>query len=551
MIRNAIYAASSFARSLPDTSADAGQSVAITLRWSDAASIAGDAISRPRGEARRETRAVSLAFITAGIAYIAMSMAVIQCCNAAASLLVGYINSLPALIVTSVFARGGWSVALAVATSWAALLLLMLSNDLGPHEALKITLYTMLTVAPQAIAVGLLLPRTTRVLLVGFAPVFGVMGLLALALMIVSTLTGWTTEQTPALPAVAAAVFGMVTGCGTAIVAIRRDRQLAVGALLASLAAGGAIGATTRESFVLAAVGSAGVNGLLALVGWQAIAGFIRLKQRGFLPDEVLHFMTCLLVPTIFPPTGGDVSIWLWLPYLGSAVILGTILVHRRDCATRGAPKRMLLLRVFGPMRIHNLLLDALDDSWRRVGVVDLVVGLDVALRTVSALSLENFLLGRAHRQFLADEANARQRLEVTKRQRRALDGRFPLNEWYCLQEIWPYVVDSLASTADVVLMDLRGFGEANRGVMFELSLLLRRVPLERVVFLTDSRTDKRVLSEVIHHVGMRLPTGSPNATMADLRIDLLHCEATRPADFDAVMNAVFTAAWSDRARAA
>ena len=187
MIRNAIYAASSFARCPPDTSADAGQSVAITLRWSDAASIAGDAISRPRGEARRETRAVSLAFITAGIAYIAMSMAVIQCCNAAASLLVGYINSLPALIVTSVFARGGWSVALAVATSWAALLLLMLSNDLGPHEALKITLYTMLTVAPQAIAVGLLLPRTTRVLLVGFAPVFGVMGLLALGVVI----DGW------------------------------------------------------------------------------------------------------------------------------------------------------------------------------------------------------------------------------------------------------------------------------------------------------------------------------------------------------------------------
>lgn len=547
MIRRAIYAASASDRDLPDAwSTPVQRDVPLTLRWFDAASQDGESRSRPRDEARREAHAVQAAFVAAGAAYIAISIVTMHCCNPAGSFLVGYMNSLPALIVTCVFARAGWSVTLAVATSWAALLLLIFANDLGPHAALSIVLPAMFTVAPQLITVGLLLPRTTRTLLVGFVPVFGLLGLLTLAVLTLSRVMGETTEEMPSMLMFAGGALGSVTGTIAAAIAIRRGRQAVAAAVLAAMALGGTIGAT-RVSPVLAVVGSTGVNGLLTLVAWWAIGWFVKVKQRGVLPDEMLHFMICLLVPTIFPPAGGDLSASLWLPFAGSIAVLWAIASLRRHRARRVNPKRMLLLRVFGPARIRNWLLDALDDTWRRVGTVDLVVGLDVALRTMSALSLENFLLGRAHRQFLAAEPDVRRHLDTALSQRPALDGRYPLNEWYCLPDIWPHVVDSLARAADVVLMDLRGFGEANRGVMFELSLLMRRVPLERVVFLADARTDQRVLSLVLRDAGTKLPLDSPNAGAPDLRVDVLRCSGAREADADAVANALFAAAWKHR----
>jgi hypothetical protein len=45
--------------------------------------------------------------------------------------------------------------------------------------------------------------------------------------------------------------------------------------------------------------------------------------------------------------------------------------------------KRLLLLRVFGSADKRERLLDALDDTWRRVGRIDLIAGTDLAMRTL------------------------------------------------------------------------------------------------------------------------------------------------------------------------
>jgi hypothetical protein len=46
--------------------------------------------------------------------------------------------------------------------------------------------------------------------------------------------------------------------------------------------------------------------------------------------------------------------------------------------------------------------------------------------------------------------------------------------------------------------MDLRGFTRDNAGCVFELKELARMVPLERVVFVVDRRTDETLLMQTL-----------------------------------------------------
>ena len=66
-------------------------------------------------------------------------------------------------------------------------------------------------------------------------------------------------------------------------------------------------------------------------------------------------------------------------------------------------------------------------------------------------------------------------------------------------------VLSRLVHDSDVVMMDLRGFSRHNAGCVFELHELARLVPLERVVFVIDRRTDEALLAETLgdHRAGV------------------------------------------------
>jgi hypothetical protein len=59
-------------------------------------------------------------------------------------------------------------------------------------------------------------------------------------------------------------------------------------------------------------------------------------------------------------------------------------------------------------------------------------------------------------------------------------------------------VLSRLVHESDAVLMDLRGFSRDNAGCVFELHELVRLVPLDRVVFVVDRRTDETLLAETL-----------------------------------------------------
>ena len=320
-------------------------------------------------------------------------------------------------------------------------------------------------------------------------------------------------------------MVGLLLGTALAVLAIRKQKALPAALLMAALTMVGFAGGP------LVVAGSIGSNGLFAIMVWAAMRGMIEIKRRGWAPDETLHFALCLLVPTTFPFLYLDPSVWQWVPYVASLLTVMSVALWRRSKRARARPPRLLLLRVFGDERVGSGVLDALDDTWRRLGTVDLVVGPDVAVRTVGAASLENFLMGRAHRQFIATRDDLDRDLQRASDAWPALDLRYALHEWYCLPDTWPTVVERLVSAADVVLVDLRGFGEQNRGVAFELSILMQRMPLERVVLITDATTNEPVLTNVLERARTALPANSPNARRESLRRrsdPLLRTEAHR-----------------------
>jgi hypothetical protein len=49
-------------------------------------------------------------------------------------------------------------------------------------------------------------------------------------------------------------------------------------------------------------------------------------------------------------------------------------------------------------------------------------------------------------------------------------DARYRVNDFFCFDNAWRAVVSHLARGSDAVLVDLRGFGRQNSGVVFELT---------------------------------------------------------------------------------
>jgi hypothetical protein len=285
------------------------------------------------------------------------------------------------------------------------------------------------------------------------------------------------------------------------------------------------------------------LNVLQVFVVWLIFKGFVRLQDRNLLPAQVLHshlcwgWLTCylLLIAVNGTPFFGDTP---WLPwtlvgaYLCYIVVLHTML--RRIRAQRiGKPgKRLLLLRVFGSPQKRERLLEMLDDSWRRIGRVDLITGTDLAMRGLASMTLEAFLLRRLDGEFLKTDAEVDRRLEGLRCE---IDGdvRFPVNSINCYANAWQYAVTRLAANSDAVLLDLRGFTRTNEGCVFELTYLVRYITLRRCIMLVDHTTDMASLQDVAQAAWAGLPLDSPNAQestpeILTLKLEKLSQAATR-----------------------
>jgi hypothetical protein len=251
-----------------------------------------------------------------------------------------------------------------------------------------------------------------------------------------------------------------------------------------------------------------GVFMILVLpVGWVAwrLLQFLasRFEQKSFSDVQLVVDCWWLIV------TADELVTHFSTPYGlgGIAIGLTAFAVYRISVALalawQPAPhgeqskQRLLLLRVFGYQARTETLFDRVAQQWRFHGPVQLIAGVDLAMRIVDPGDMLAFVGGRLDERYVRSMDDVRRRVGELDMERDP-DGRFRVNEVYCHTDNWQSTLTALLATTDIVLMDLRSFSSANSGCVFELEQLVSRLAPERIVFVYDRTTDLRLLGSCL-----------------------------------------------------
>jgi hypothetical protein len=513
------------------------------------ATTARMAVGRVRG-------ALQLAFLVSALVYTVAQTVVVYVGQSAAvapraAVALAFFSTLPSLYVAVAFTRPRIRMWFIAAAAWflAGFSLLTVGLRVPWQVAVGIMGDGMSFVAPALTCVIPLTWRTTRGLLVGFVPLVGLWLAISTAASLGLAALGFDLAGPVTLPVGLMGLTATAVGVAIAVRAIRHGVKGNAVIVLASLLCIGALASWwTNFTLATALVAGIGFNGLMTIVLWSAFAGFLRLKTDGFLPDEVLHVALCWLACTVFLGIFSRAETVSQIPMLllpGTAAVATLYLLLTKTRARRPAieHKRLLLLRVFTESSARRRLLAMLENSWRHVGSIDIVVGVDLAAQTLGAVALQDFLLGRVDRLIVTSTRNVDVRRRSTLPL--AVDGRFPVNEFLCEAGVWQAVVTGLVDAADVVLMDLRGFSAENRGAAFELSLVVQRRPLSKLVLIMDATTDATHAAHIVHRTRAGLPPISGNCHGPSPRITVIRSDATSHLRGD-VLQRVLDAAFHD-----
>jgi hypothetical protein len=520
----------------------------LSIHRIDASAMAARDEPVAAGAARREAAAARLAYAASGGAFVLLGATLVyqglrlggQSWRAA-TVLAG-INTFVGLVLILMFVRPRPLAALLTIALWIGCYFVLAVGIVRTSWAVAANVLVGSIPVTMSLPLVLIVPfalRTMRPLVVAFVPVVTLLIVLSTAMALVFDLLDVPLTDTPTVRSTLGGMVAAVLGVALVVRQIRRGLHASF--VVAWLTAfGGAVLVLWRSGSLLAAfVLGVLVNGTFVLVSWTLLRLFLRLKALGYVPSETLHYTGCWVLYAVSLALAAQLS-WSLLPALVVAFVIYLAILHGlllRDQRPEQTPRRMLLLRVFQHAPIRSWLMDLLDDSWRRIGRIDTVVGLDLALHTLNALALEDFLRGRVRRQFVKNPVEVRERIAALP-SALAIDRRYPLNELHCLPGTWQQVVTALLDAADVVLIDLRGLRPANRGVLYELALAVRRVPLRRLVVVTDARTDSSLVEQAAREAWTG--PGDADRTTARSTLDVLTLGASASVNARAVTTAVF-----------
>jgi hypothetical protein len=165
---------------------------------------------------------------------------------------------------------------------------------------------------------------------------------------------------------------------------------------------------------------------------------------------------------------------------------------------------------------------------------VQLIAGSDLAMRTIDPADVLAFVTGRLKNQYVASAAEVPTRIERLDT-RPDPDGRFRVNELYCLHDTWKPTLRALLSVTDTVVMDLRGFSRESRGCLYELQQIVTRIATERIVLIVDRATDRPLLEETLGLAWAEVQAGRAVAVTAQA-IKLVTVERGSTRELDAVI---------------
>jgi hypothetical protein len=133
-----------------------------------------------------------------------------------------------------------------------------------------------------------------------------------------------------------------------------------------------------------------------------------------------------------------------------------------------------------------------------------------VFLMIIAAIIFIIYSRRRMKLDFVSNKEELNKELEKLIKQPVKLDNTFKEKPMSCHDNTWKITVEKLVTTANVVLMDLRGFSEKNKGCEYEVNLLLNSVKLENILFLGYTSAIP-LIKKVIQEKFKTLDKGSPN----------------------------------------
>jgi hypothetical protein len=128
----------------------------------------------------------------------------------------------------------------------------------------------------------------------------------------------------------------------------------------------------------------------------------------------------------------------------------------------------------------------------------------------IGAIVFIVFSIRSMKRGFVQNESALQNELRRLKNNPVKLDGTFKETPISCYDNTWQITVNTLIENASVVLMDLRGFSEKNKGCEFEVNLLLNKIALNRILFIVYEDTVPLIKSTIERKFEM-LEITSPN----------------------------------------
>ena len=252
------------------------------------------------------------------------------------------------------------------------------------------------------------------------------------------------------------------------------------------------------------------------IAGWFALQYVRRAYEKKKLSDQTIVLGAVWLQFAVFWFINLSFEGYAWVISIIPAFIVYLLIVRtgfallrlRTNSSNRGC--RLLVLRVFALGKQSERLFEALGKHWRYVASITQIAGPDLIKTTVQPHEFLDFMSGKLSRRFIDGPEKLQARLSEADNASDA-DGRFRVNDFFCYDDTWKFVLDRLVRGTDAVLMDLRGFSPQNAGCVFEIDELIDVVPIERVVFIVDGTTHESFLRETMTQSWSKTRPTSPN----------------------------------------
>jgi hypothetical protein len=150
-----------------------------------------------------------------------------------------------------------------------------------------------------------------------------------------------------------------------------------------------------------------------------------------------------------------------------------------------------------------------------------MIAGPDLATTTIEPHEFLDFVSGKLDRRFIDTGRTLDLRIDQMDLAPDR-EGQFRVTEFFCHDDTWKMTLARLADDSDAVLMDLRGFCQANAGCVFEIHEIFNVVPLARAVFAIDDSTDQTFMRQTMAQAWRQVKDRSPNRRLETAQVGLV-----------------------------